>query len=185
MRMLLVFLLMAGLAPVARVEANSQATTVNPPAAVQAADMTTATFGDWLLRCRPAEADKPARVCEVVQTVMIQGQSAPFAQLAFGRIAPDDALYFTAVLPTNVTFPSVLRVALDEQDTAPVAVPWTRCLPGGCFASLAMKDDVLARWRTRDEGGRITFKNGAGQDASVAISFKGLGRALDALAKEK
>ena len=57
------------------------------------AEMTTATFGDWQLRCRnPAAATggQPAaqRSCEVVQSVVIQGQSAPFAQLAFGKAPP-------------------------------------------------------------------------------------------------
>ena len=169
-------------------QAQAQAppqTTVKPSAPDTGADMTTATFGDWLLRCRQTEAGKPGKSCEVVQTVMVQGQNAPFAQLAFGRLAPADPLFFTAVVPTNVAFPSALKVALDEKDTQPVEVAWTRCLPGGCFASLAVPAEVLTRWRTRDEGGRITFKNGAGQDMGVAISFRGLGRALDALAKEK
>jgi len=152
--------------------------------AADGADMTTATFGDWLLRCRLTETGKPGRSCEVVQTVMIQGQAAPFAQLALGHPTPADPLHFTAVVPPNVTFPSTLRVSFDEKDAQPVDVTWTRCLPGGCFASLAVPKDVLARWRARDEAGRLGFKNGAGQDATVAISFRGLARALDALAKE-
>ena len=115
---------------------------------------------------------------------MIQGQAAPFAQLALGHPAPGEPLYFTAVVPPNVTFPSTLRVSFDEKDTKPVEVTWTRCLPGGCFASLAVPADVLERWRARDEAGRLGFKNGAGQDAAVAISFRGLARALDARAKE-
>ncbi len=39
---------------------------------------------------------------------------------------------------------------LDEKDEQPVSVPWTRCLPSGCFASLAMTDPVLKRWREHD-----------------------------------
>ena len=152
--------------------------------AADAADMTTATFGDWLLRCRLTETGKPGRSCEVVQTVMIQGQAAPFAQLALGHPASGEPLHFTAVVPPNVTFPSTLRVSFDEKDAKPVDVSWTRCLPGGCFASLAVPADVLTRWRARDDAGRLGFKNGAGQDATVAISFRGLARALDALAKE-
>jgi invasion protein IalB len=164
-------------------QATSPAPSAAKPAA-DAADMTTATFGDWLLRCRLTETGKPGRSCEVVQTVMIQGQAAPFAQLALGHPASGDPLYFTAVVPPNVTFPSTLRVSFDEKDALPVDVTWTRCLPGGCFASLALPKDVLARWRARDDAGRLGFKNGAGQDATVAISFRGLARALDALAKE-
>lgn len=153
------------------------------------AEMTTATFGDWQLRCRnPAAATggQPAaqRSCEVVQSVVIQGQSAPFAQLAFGKAPPADALFFTAVLPTNIALPSAVRFLIDDADKQPVELAWTRCLPGGCFASIATKDDFLKRWRAQNEGGRFIFKSAAGQDVTVPFSFRGLSRALDALAKQ-
>ena len=151
------------------------------------ADQTTASFGDWQLRCRltPAAAGQPAqRGCEVVQTVILQGQTAPFAQLGFGKLNPNDPLYFTAVVPPNVTFPSSVKIAVSAEDKQPVDVAWTRCLPGGCFASLALKDEVLKKWRAQNDMGQLTFKNGAGQDLNVPISFKGLSRALDALSKE-
>jgi invasion protein IalB len=151
------------------------------------AELTTASFGDWQLSCRltPGAAGQPSRrLCEVLQRVVLQGQTAPFAQLGFGKMTPADPLFFTAVVPPNVTFPSSVKLAIDENDKQPVEVAWTRCLPGGCFASLAVNDDVVKRWRAQNEGGRLMFKNGAGQDLVVPISFKGLARALDALAKE-
>jgi invasion protein IalB len=155
-----------------------------PAAGDQEADLTTATFGDWQLRCQKAGAGQPTqRSCEVIQSLIIQGQTAPFAQLGFARLAPNDPLFFTAVVPTNVTFPSTVRIAIDEKDTQPVEIAWTRCLPAGCFASLALKDDLLKRWHAQNESGRITFKNGAGQDMTLSFSFRGLARALDALGK--
>jgi invasion protein IalB len=157
------------------------------PAAEANADMTTATFGDWQLRCRltPAAAGKPAqRGCEVVQTVILKGQTAPFAQLGFGKLTPADPLFFTAVVPTNITFEGNVKLAIDENDKQPVEIPWSRCLPGGCFASVAVKEDVLKRWRAQNKGGRLMFRNGAGQNLIVPMSFRGLDRALDALAKE-
>jgi invasion protein IalB len=154
------------------------------PTADQGAEMTTASFGDWLLRCRQAAAGQTHRSCEVVQSIVVQGQSAPIAQLGFGRLSATEPLFFTAVLPPNVTFPSTVRVTIDDKDTQPVDVVWTRCLPGGCYASLLLKDDVLARWRAQNDAGRLTFKNGSGQDTVLPFSFRGLARALDALAKE-
>lgn len=119
-----------------------------------------------------------------MQSVIIQGQSAPFAQLAFGKPTASDPMLFTLVLPTNVAFPSTVRIAVDEKDSQPVELAWTRCLPGGCFASVATKDDFLKRWRAQEEAGRLMFKNGSGQDITLPFSFRGLARALDALAKE-
>ena len=163
----------------------SQAPAATLGASEPGADTTTAAFGDWLLRCRQVAAGQSARSCEVIQSVILQGQTAPFAQLSFGRLGQNEPLYFTAVVPTNVAFPSAVRITIDEKDNQPVDVAWTRCLPGGCFASVTLKDDVLKRWRGQSEGGRLTFRNGAGQDTVVPISFRGLARALDALAKER
>ena len=111
---------------------------------------------------------------------VLQGQTAPLAQLALGRPAPTAPLYFTAVVPINVTFPSTVRIAIDEHDAQPTALEWTRCLPSGCFASVALTDDALARWRARTKGGRLIFRNGAGQDTVVPMSFNGFGRAVEA-----
>jgi len=180
-------------APTAPKAAAPTAATPTPGAAAQpklndsAAETTTATFGDWQLRCRkiaaPA-AGQPSQACEVVQSVIVQGQTAPFAQLAFGKNAPGEALMVTAVVPTNISFPSTLRVSTEENDKQPVELAWTRCLPVGCFGSIAPKDDVLKRWRSMTEAGFFIFKNGQGQDLKVPFSFRGLSRALDALAKE-
>jgi len=166
-------------------QAVTPASTIAKTPITDPADMTTATYGDWLLRCRQVAGETPARSCEVVQSLMLQGQTAPHAQLAFGRPGPKDPLYFTAVIPTNVTFPSTVRIALDEKDPKPVEVAYTRCLPAGCFASLVVPDAALATWRAQDQAGRLIFKSGAGQETSVPMSFRGLARALDALAKEK
>lgn len=166
---------------------QAQAAATNPPpGTAELPDNTTATYGDWTLRCgMSANAQAPRRTCEVVQSIVLQGQNAPLSQLAVGRLMPKDPLYFTAVLPTNVTFPSTVRIALDEKDREPVELVWTRCLPNGCFASLAVGEPMLKRWRDHDSGGHLTFKNGPGQDTIVPISFRGLGRALDALAREQ
>jgi invasion protein IalB len=166
-------------------QAVTPASTIAKVPMTDTADMTTATYGDWLLRCRQAPGETPSRSCEVVQSLMLQGQTAPLAQLAFGRPSPKDPLYFTAVVPPNVAFPSSVRIALDEKDPKPVEVAYTRCLPAGCFASIVVPDAALASWRAKDEPGRLIFKSGAGQETSVPMSFRGLARALDALAKEK
>ncbi len=153
------------------------------PAALGDADLTTATYGDWQLRCgtAPAKDKSVTRTCEVTQRIVLQGQTSPFAQLSFGKLAPSDPLYFTVLLPPNIALPSKVTVAAEKD--APVDLAWTRCLPRGCFASVALKDDVLKRWRAHNGSGQISFKTGADQNLTFPFSFKGLHRALDALSK--
>ena len=96
---------------------------------------TTATFGDWVLNCqRLPEGSKPARVCEVVQSIQVQGQQGPFARIAIGRIAPDQPLAVTVVLPNNISLPSVVHVGADAKDKGP-DLNWTRCTPAAASPS--------------------------------------------------
>ena len=144
---------------------------------------TIASYGDWVLRCQRVEtAGKTARVCEVAEAIQVQGQAAPIAQLAIGRLSPGEPLRVTVVVPPAVTFPSSVRV--DAKNGASFNLEWRRCLPGGCFADAVLKDDVLARWRGLSETGQLIFKDAGGQDVTLPLSFRGLSQALDALAKE-
>lgn len=148
--------------------------------------MTTASFGDWTLRCQRMDANgKVGRVCEVSQTLQVQGQAAPIAQVAIGRLKSADPLRLTAVLPVSLSFPSSVQVASDEKDAKAVDLPWRRCLPSGCFADAALDDDALRRWRGPSQGGRIVFKDASERELTIPLSFRGLGPALDALAKER
>ncbi|WP_271023478.1 hypothetical protein [Rhizobium sp. RCAM05973] len=81
------------------VKAQTRTTKTDSPAAAAPAssaapvssepNTTTASFGDWTLRCqRVGEAGKATRVCEVAQAMQVQGQTAPVAQIAIGRLSP-------------------------------------------------------------------------------------------------
>ncbi|ACA14875.1 putative invasion protein B [Methylobacterium sp. 4-46] len=167
-----------------------------PPAASPAAppvpaepELTTASFGEWTLRCqRLAEGEKVTRFCEVAQAVQVQGQAAPLAQVALGRAPGEAGLRLTAVLPVTVSFPSGVRVGLEGKEgreAAALDLAWRRCLPAGCVADGATREDVLKRWRAGSEPGRLTFKDAAGRDVTLPLSFRGLDQALEALAKER
>lgn len=162
----------AGTKPVAR-----------PPVSAEP-NMTTASFGDWVLRCQKLPQNAAGRVCEVAQTMQVQGQNAPVAQFAIGRASKSEPLRATAVVPPSVSFPSNVQVALDK-DASPLELDWRRCLPGACFADLVVKEDQLKRWRTATETGRLIFKDASSREVAIPLSFQGLGPALDALAKEQ
>jgi invasion protein IalB len=144
---------------------------------------TSATFGDWVMRCNRVETSgQAARVCEVAQTIIIQGQQAPVAELAIGRIKKADPFHVTIVLPVNVAFPSAPQVNLDGQPS--LELTWKRCLPNGCYADAAPKEEVFRSWRAARTTGRIETKDAFGRNVVVTISFRGLSQALDALNKK-
>jgi invasion protein IalB len=153
-----------------------------PPAPVGSEpSSTTAAFGDWVLRCQKVEA---ARACEVGQTINVQGQSQPIAQIAIGRPAPKERLRITIVLPNNVTFGNHVRMGIGEKAEQGLALSWRRCLPMGCFADAELPEDQLRRFRVATEQGRVIFQDGAGREIPLPFSFNGLAQALDALARE-
>jgi len=148
---------------------------------------TTATFGDWVVRCRRIDqAPGNPTACEVAQTLQVQGQG-PIAEIAFGHPPGKDAtsrerLRVVVVLPNNVTFSGPVLMSVDEKDK-PIELNFRRCLPSGCFADAEPSDDVLVRWRGQDGRGRLAFKDGGNRDIVLPFSFRGLTQALDAMSK--
>ncbi|HEY2050248.1 MAG TPA: invasion associated locus B family protein [Caulobacteraceae bacterium] len=152
-----------------------------PPVASDPGD-TAATFGDWVLHCeRLPEGSTPARACEVVQSIQVQGEQGPIARIAIGRISSNQPLAVTVILPNNISLPSVVHVGADAKDKGP-DLNWVRCTPGGCFAQAPLAAETLKAWRAT-QASKITFRDAAGRDIGFPISFRGLPQALDALAK--
>ncbi|RST87917.1 invasion protein [Aquibium carbonis] len=157
--------------------------------------VTTATFGDWLLRCvrQPAPAGEAgqksdrltAQTCEVVQTIKVQGQAQPIAQLAIGRLPDSEQLIMTAVLPVNISLPGQVGVIVDPKAPADGAIilEWRRCAGGSCFADTRPDDGSLRPLRA-GEAGQIRFADAGGRIISVPVSWRGLDQALAALEKQ-
>lgn len=156
-----------------------------PVAVPSEPSVTTASFGDWTLRCQRIEGSRAQRVCEVAQVLQAQGQQAPLAQIAIGRLSAGDPLRVTAVMPVSVSFPSSVQIAFGEKEAQPLDLPWRRCLPTGCFADAVLPDEAAKLWRKANEAGRIVFRDAAGRDLVLPLSTRGLDPALDALAREK
>lgn len=164
---------------------------VSPPRSSDSAagssvpETTTATYSDWTLRCQMvADQSQTRRVCEVIQTLRTQ-QGQTFAQISIGKLDPQRPAQILVLIPHNVTIPAPISLAVDQQDAAQVELGLRRCIPVGCIADIEFKDEINRLWRTQTRNGRLSFKDGSGNAVVVPFSFKGLGPALDALAKEK
>ena len=172
--------------------ATKPATTAKPTSAAKTAaqappvsnepESTTANFGDWTLRCSFVEnAGQRVRLCEVIQSLTLQGQTSPFLQIALGRVSPKEPTKLTVVVPNNISFPSVVRFSIDDKDTSPIDLAWRRCLPGGCYADADLKDEQIDRWKQQSEKGQLQFEDAAGRKVTLPFSFRGLSQSIDAL----
>ena len=153
----------------------------NVPPVTPEPSATSATYGDWITRCAREGADGKTLVCEAVQSLVAQGQTATLAQIAFGRLTPKAPLRLTLVLPVNVAFDRAPQMLIEEQAASTVTLTWRRCAPGGCYADLEIRAETLNLWRAANKPGQILFRNAANQDVTLPFFFRGLAQALDAL----
>jgi invasion protein IalB len=175
-------------APTRPAQPQSPAQSQNSPAPAPVSsepETTTASYGAWTLRCQ-RHAGSEERFCEVEQNIVPQGQQNPIAQVAVGRASTKEELRVTAILPTNVTFPSTAKISNGDKD-AGIELAWRRCFQGGCIADNALRDDSLRNWRgeTSDDNGHLVFIEASGRSVNIQFSFRGFAQAIDALAKEK
>ena len=149
-------------------------------------DRTTASFGDWTLRCeRRRDGSTPAKICELSQSIQRAGDTGALAQVAIGRLALADPLRVTLVLPLNVSLQSGPRIAPEAKDAFPVLpTPWQRCVPSGCLASAPLPDDVLRKIKASGETAKLEYRDAGEREVTVAFSLRGLSEALEALSRE-
>ncbi len=152
-------------------------------ALAQAPQRTTATYGDWTMRCELRDGPPPSKQCEMVQTATAQGQANPISQVAIGRATKTEPFKIVIQLPLNVWIPSGVHYVIDPKGPG-VTAPFKRCVPVGCFADFNMTDDLMKQMKAQTGQGRYEFKDAAERVVTIPISFKGFGIAYDALLKE-
>jgi invasion protein IalB len=141
-----------------------------------APDRTTETFGEWSVVCAASGA-AGERPCEVDTSIVLRGQSAPFARIAVLRPAKDQALQLIAVVPVDIATASPAKISAGAGQNE-LILPFRSCVPSGCVAGTEVsKEQLQALEKTQ---GQLTLVDAAGKSASVQFSLRGFDRALDA-----
>lgn len=152
------------------------------PGAVSQPDNTTATYGDWVLRCQQSVG---TRVCELVQTIEQQGQRGPLALIAVGRPVRAEPVKLVIQVPPNLALGDKAGVRVTVADKDEALAVFQRCTPGGCFGETNLGDDVIRRWRGLGEAGQIRWLDAGKREVALPISFRGFAAAADALQREQ
>jgi invasion protein IalB len=150
------------------------------PAPATPPNVTSASFGDWVLRCE-TRPNGP-RGCEVLQSLQDQRRQ-PVAQFAFGRAQRGDPMRLIVLIPANVTVAHPMLIQLPDR-AAPIPVTLRACGPRGCVAEADVSAAQLARLRAREAQGRLEYRDALGGEVALPFSTRGFGPALDALARE-
>lgn len=150
------------------------------PAAPAGPSSTTATYGDWTVRCVPPPQDPAgAKVCEVTQAIRSEDRPGIMAQLAFGAWPKDGPLRVVVQLPNGVFLPPGVRLLPQEGATTGLDLAYSTCLQG-CFADAEISADMLATLTSSRGPARLEFVNNARNRVALPVSLDGLKAALDA-----
>lgn len=150
------------------------------PAEPAGPSSTTATYGDWTVRCVPPPQDPAgAKVCEVTQAIRVEDRPGIMAQVAFGAWPKDAPLRVVVQLPNGVFLPPGVRLLPQEGATTGVDLAYSTCLQG-CFADAEVGPDMLATLTGATGPARLEFVNNARSRVALQVSLDGLKAALDA-----
>jgi invasion protein IalB len=145
---------------------------------------TSASYGDWSVRCELQAGTPPQKSCDVALTLVGQGQAAsPVAQVLITRPNKKEPMRLVMQVQPNVSVAPGVKLVYDDKQPA-LALPFSRCFPNACFASGPLTDDAAKKLRARTEPGRVEFKDGNQHDVAVPVSFNGFTTAFDAWQKE-
>ena len=144
---------------------------------------TTASYGDWVVRCETVAGPPPQKNCDMEQLAQVQGQANPISRVAVPLPAKGEPPKMFIQLPINVSFSAPLKITVDAKD-AGITTPFRRCVPAGCFGEVELKEDLQKKFRASAEAGKITFKDAADRDVAIPLSFKGFAQAFEALMKQ-
>ena len=147
------------------------------------ASRTSATYGDWVVRCEVTPGAPPQKSCDMEQLAQVQGQANPISRVAIPVPPKGDPAKLFIQVPNNVSFGSPLKIVTDSKD-AGISTPFRRCVPAGCFAEIELKDDLQKKFRTATEAGKFQYKDAAGRDVAIPLSFKGFAQGFEALLKQ-
>ncbi len=146
--------------------------------ASSAPEMTTAAYGDWVVAC---VGTGPSMRCEGLHGLKnAQGQSA--AVLAVGNPAKGQPLRLSLRVPVSVLLASPASLTIGTE--APIAMPFSICIPQGCFADISLDSPAVAgrlRDATAGTAGVMRWQDAGNNKIELPVSFKGLAAVFDRL----
>src|SRR5262245_48265922 len=73
---------------------------------------TTASYGDWVVRCQLTAGPPPQKHCEMDQTALMQGQATPFSRILIPLPPKGEPAKLYIVLQINVSFTVPVKMTI-------------------------------------------------------------------------
>lgn len=138
------------------------------PASVYAQDQKS-KFGDWVIECRPFQADGPER-CLLSQNIILRQSGKRVLNVAVARPADDKPFVAAVTAPLGILLPAGLILEVDDAEL--VRIPLRLCNVNGCQGSFPISDSVETAF-TGGTSGRVIFRQPNGRPLRVEFSLNG------------
>lgn len=117
------------------------------------------------------------------QLSQLKGLAQPFSRVVISRPAKGEPLRLVVQVPVNVWLATAVKIQTDGKDSG-LTGPFTRCVPAGCFAAIALNDNTIKEFKAAKVQMRIVYANAAKGEVAIPLSSKGFSQAFNILAKE-
>ncbi len=146
-------------------------------ALAQSPQRTTATYGDWILRC---ELGPSGKVCGIAQSVQLKGNSQPLTQIEIARPGKSGAATVAIQVPIDVWLNSGVALVTADGHSL-VTAQFNRCVPAGCIAEAEVSHEAIEKLGGLKKNGKLSFESASKKSIAIPVSFKGFKDAYAAL----
>jgi invasion protein IalB len=139
---------------------------------------TIATYDDWTISCTMALGREKS--CELVQSQLVQGQTAPVSQITITRPTKSGPFAIFFQVPPNVWLKAGVNLSTADKDTT-IAASFIWCTPTRCLAQADLSDVTIKKLNLVSDPGGLSWKDATQREVTVPVSFKGFSYAASAM----
>ena len=140
-------------------------------------EQTTATYGEWTVRCVAREELPP---CDMLQVAVEQASGRTVLRLSLAHLGEGGRIGVQAWVPLGVWVSAGVQIQADGQEVELAEFDFTRCEGSGCFIEGVVEESSLAPFKRGKEGGLVVLDS-TGAPRGVRLVFTGFTAALEAM----
>lgn len=136
-------------------------------------------FDDWGRRCETLKDGN--ELCIIFQRLRLKENNQTVLHVSFGYPPLAKGPVMVLTTPLGVSLVAGVGLKVDDADEA-IKIPYNLCIAGGCRASLAVNDDLLAAMKKGDKL-KVAFADARNKPLGMLVSLKGFAAASESLQK--
>lgn len=134
-------------------------------------------FNDWVLVCDQSEELNEER-CFIVQELRVKETNQRVVRIEVGYVAKTGKPAALITLPLGISLQHGMLLQVDEGEESRYA--FTRCVPGGCIAAVALTDAQIGALKAGSTA-HVQFHDGLAREVNLDMSLSGFTAAFSSM----